>query len=475
VESSKLISLLKTFSAKELREFGDFVNSPFFNKNEEFTAFYAFLRKLAPDFPEKKIKREYVFSQLYPGMAYDDKKMNYLMSFVLKLAEQYLGYSGFTKNEVLEKYHVLGECVSRGLDKHYQFLFSQAQEKLGAHSYRNTEFYYLQHMLADIANQHFLRQKIRKYDDRLQVAADNFDQYFLAGKLKYCCEMLDRRSSIEAPYRLNMMEEVLAYVKAHPEVHTPPVALYHTVLQMILHGDEPEHFENLKQLLAKYSGQFPLGEFKDVYSFGINYCIRKVNQGAQQYLEELFGLYKNALESDLLIEDIFLSPWTYKNMIGVGLRLKEFDYTEQLIREYNVKLAPEFQDNALHYNLAELYYYKKDYTRALDNLNKVEFSDIYYNLDTKKMMLKIYFELEETDALYSLIASFRVFLRRTKLISEANKEAYQNFLMILNLLVKRDRRILPDIRMKIESTTPLGDRKWLKEACEKLERPKAAL
>ena len=473
MENSKLVSLLKTFTTRELREFADFVNSPFFNKNEELGHFYNYLRKQAPDFPIKKIQREEAYKALYPGQPYDDKQLNYLMSFLLKLAEQYLGYSKFASDEVQEKYQVLSSCIQRGLDKHYQFLLNQAQTKLTDFPFRNTEFFYQQFLLADIANQHFLKQKIRKYDDRLQIAADNFDQYYLANKLKYCCEMLDRKTSIEADYRLNMMEETILYLDAHPETQTPAIAIYYTVLKMILHQDQPQHFQQLKELIQTHATLFPQWEVKDFYSYGINYCIRKVNKGAQEYLEELFFLYKNAIESDLLLEDNFLSPWAYKNMIGVGLRLKKFDYTEEFIKEYNLRLSPDFRDNALHYNLAELNYYRKDYNKALDNLNKVEFSDIYYNLDTKKMMLKIYYELEETDALLSLVASFRIFLKRTKLISDTNKEAYLNFINILNLLVKKDKKILPEIKQKIETTTPLGDRKWLKEAADRQENPKA--
>lgn len=473
MENSKLIQLLKTFSTKELREMGDFVNSPYFNKNEELARFYAYLRKIAPEFPLKKIQREAAFKALYPKQPYDEKQLNYLMSFLLKLAEQYLGYAQFGENDVQVKHQMLGAIIQRGLDKHYQFLFNQAQEKLNSHPQRNTDFYYQQYLLADIANQHFLKQKIRKYDDRLQLASDNFDQYYLAVKLRYCCEMLDRKMSIEADYRPHMMDEVVAYLEATPEAQTPVISIFYTILKMIMHQDEPEHFQALKGLIAQHENIFLWTEIRDFYSYAINYCIRKVNQGEQQYWEELFGIYKTAIENDLLLEDGYLSPWTYKNMIGVGLRLKKFDYTEQFIREYNQRLAPDFRDNALHYNLAELYYYKKDYDRALDNLNKVEFSDIYYNLDTKKMMLKIYFELEETDALYSLMTALRVFLKRNKLISDTNREAYINFLNILHQLVKRDRSLLDEIRTKIANTTLLADRKWLKEICDRMESHKS--
>lgn len=462
MDNSKLIDLLRTFSTKELREMGEFIHSPFFNKNEELARFYDQLRKLAPNFPEKKLKREYVFKQLYPRQPYDDKQLNYLMSFTLKLAEQYIGYTHFKQSDVLEKVHIMSSYDERNLEKHYQFILNQVGKSLDELPYRDIEFYHQQYLLADISNRHFLKQKIRKYDDRLQVAADYLDQFYLARKLRYCCEMLDRRKSIAADYQLKFVEELKAYIAKHQEMRTPAVEVYYTVLNM-LETQEQQYFAQLKGLLAKYSKLFPVDDLKDIYSYAINYSIRQVNQGNQQYLEELFELYKDTLRQEILFENDRLSPWAYKNIIGVGLRLRQFDWTENFIREYNERLAPEFQDNALHYNLAELYYYRKDFDQALSHLNRVEFSDIYYSLDTKKMMLKIYYEQEEIDALYSLMASFKMYLKRTKLISPNNRTAYQNFVQVLGQLIKRDPKQYKEIEEQLNNPAPLGDRKWLKD------------
>jgi len=72
MQNSKLIELLKTFSTKELRECGDFVQSPFFNYNEEVVLFYNHLRKLAPNFSAKKTERETVYKSLFPKKRYDE-------------------------------------------------------------------------------------------------------------------------------------------------------------------------------------------------------------------------------------------------------------------------------------------------------------------------------------------------------------------------------------------------------------------
>ncbi len=467
MEHSKLIELLKTFSSKELREFHEFAQSPFFNKNVELVRFYEHLRSLAPTFPPAKVEREAVFAVLYPQKPYDEKQLNYLNNFLLKLAEQFVAYGRFRQNELLERYQLMESYTQRNLDKHYQFVYGQTTKLLEEWPSRNLEFYQLQYLHADISNRHFLKQQIRRFDDRLQLAADYLDQYYLAAKLKYSCEMLDRKMSIAAEYEVRFADVVSQLVEANPQLQTPPIAVYHTLLNMLLDMGNAGHFNKLVALTERYKGSFPMEELKDLYSYAINYCIRRVNQGAPEFLDELFQQYLKSLEAGTLMDGGFLSPWAYKNLIGVGLRLKKFDWTEDFIRQYNDKLVPEARANALHYNLAELYYYKQDHDAALSHLNKVEFSDIYYNLDTKKMMLKIYFELDEIDALLSLLASFKMFLKRTKLISAANKVAYQNFVQALTLLARKERRVVPALEKLISSPEPIGDRAWLKQMLQR--------
>jgi len=467
MENSKLIQLLRTFSRKELRDFHDFVQSPFFNKNEELARFNAYLKKHAPHFPPHRIERAYAYDKVFPGKPYEEKHLNYLMSFLLKLAERYIGLRQYERQEALGQYHILAACLDRDLGKHYHHNFRQMQTALEKYPHRNIRFYYDQYLLADIANRDFLKRQVHKYDPRLQQAADYFDNYFLANKLKYSCEMLNRNRTISADYKVAMLEPLLDHLDRHDYRHVPPIALYHCILLTLIREDDPRHFHRLKALLQQHFTRFALSEVKELYAYAFNYCVRKVNQGDSAFLSELFGLYKEALQRDVLMEGGWLSPWAYKNIVGVGLRLREFDWTENFIVNNNSRLNPDFRDNALNYNLAELHYYRNNYDAALDCLNRVTFSDVFYALETRKMMVKIFYERSEFDALQSLLASFSVYLKRNKHISAAHRQAYAHFIQIMQLLNKHDPDLAPKIRHKLANTRPLAERQWLEQMVEK--------
>lgn len=468
MQKSKLIELLKTFDKKELREFKEYLASPLFNKNQDLSIFYEYLKKQAPEFKEKKMERQQVYKSIFPKRTYDEKEIAYLMSFTLKHAEHFLGLKQYRKYKIREQYHILKALLDRGLDKHYNLIYPKTVKILNDTKIKDENYFYHKYLVSDIAYEHFLKQNIRRYDERLQEAAENFDKYYVLHKLKYSIEMLSRTRVINAEYKIDLLEELVIFLENKLPIETPQLAIYYEILMAMMVENGDEHFESLKNLLKSNVDKLPGAEMKPMYIYSINYCIRKVNSGDSEFLAELFDLYSIAIEKKILFEDGYLSPWAFKNQVGVGLRLKNFDETEQFISKYSQQLKPSDRDNAYNFNMAELNYYRGEYDAALDFSNLVEFSDIYYSLDTKKMMMKIYYEKKEIEPLMSLVQSFKVFLRRNKLVSQRNKDLYLNFIAFVSSFLKATKADKDSIQSSIEAEKVVADKKWLLEMAAKL-------
>jgi hypothetical protein len=79
MHQSKLISLLKTFTKKEIKEFSSFVKSEFYNKNKQLIDFTDYICKYYPEFTAVELEKEEVFKKLFPSQKYDEPKMRYMM------------------------------------------------------------------------------------------------------------------------------------------------------------------------------------------------------------------------------------------------------------------------------------------------------------------------------------------------------------------------------------------------------------
>ncbi|HFA51863.1 MAG TPA: hypothetical protein ENJ95_22835 [Bacteroidetes bacterium] len=471
MENSKLITVLQTFSTSELREFKDFVSSPYFNKNKELVNFYLYLKKIAPAFPPKKIGREHVYQSLFPNKTYDDKHFKYLMSFLLKLAEEFIGIKQYEQAGILGNYHILDACVKRKLHKSYKNLRQKTAAVLEKAPYMDGYFYFQQYLLAEVESKHFASQGIRKISNELQKTADYFDIHYLSQKLKYTCEMLNLQKMLSADYQQNLFDEISIYLQKSKHKEIPIIAVYYQIFLMLTDEKNDGHFEKLIALLERHSGKFPPHERQQLQIHAINFCIRKIRQNEEPYVEKALQLYINGIETGILLEEGILSPFTFKNVIKLGLRLKRFDSTDHFISKYSDKLAPKFRQNAVSYGLADLNYHKGNFETSMMHLRKVGFTDIFFTLSAKTMLLKLYYDNNETEALYSLISSFQIFLSRNKLISNEFRKTYQHFIKLLNQISKTDKPSkLKNISEMIETTEPLTERKWLLEIVGKKTR-----
>jgi hypothetical protein len=232
----------------------------------------------------------------------------------------------------------------------------------------------------------------------------------------------------------------------------------------LLDSDEESHYHELRSLLREHFHAFSVVELGQMYAFALNYCIKKLNSGRTEYLRELFEVYQELLEGRLLHNGDHLMPRHFKNIVTTAIRLEEFAWTETFIRENTLELPPDSRENAQNYNQAALAYARSDYSLALRLLNQVEFTDVFYQLDSKALLLKCYYELDEFEPLLSLIDSFKIFLRRNKVLSDYQRRVYLNMVKFVKKLVGirlGGRKTLTDLQVEIEATREVADLRWL--------------
>lgn len=86
MQKSTVIEILRTFTQDELKEFEDFVSSPYFNKNKSINKLYDVVRKYHPDFKSDDIKKENLWKRIYPGKKYNYGTMKNLIFDLNRLA-----------------------------------------------------------------------------------------------------------------------------------------------------------------------------------------------------------------------------------------------------------------------------------------------------------------------------------------------------------------------------------------------------
>ena len=458
MRNSKLFAVLRTFDGKRMKAFHDFLKSPYFNKRGELVRLFEIIEK------GKKTERKAIYSAVCTNEVYNEQRLNHLISDLFQLVERFLLVEFGNEDSFELDCKLLNYYLDKNLIKHYNYGFSKMAKQLDQASNLDDTKFRKELALAEIADQHFHLQKTRRYDPSLQNAADALDRYFIIKKLKYCCAMLDRQEVLAMDYAINFQDEVLNYISKNEDfLQIPIIKAYYLRLQLVDDNkDAYRYFKQYKDLVFQDLDNVQDDEQQNLYYLGINYCLMRIRKGYKNYANDLMEFYEKGVEKGILLDNGKISPWTFKNMVKLGLGLNRFEWTKNFIQNYASLLDKKYKEDAVNYNMAELFYYQRNYGEAFSYLNEARFTDIYYALDSKVMLVKIFVETEEDSALDSLLNSFSTYLQRKREITKDVKLPYQNFVKGVTLF-RRYKGInkMQPVKQFLENTKVITAKSWL--------------
>ncbi len=470
MENSHLTAVLRTFSKKEARDLRKWLNSPAHNQREDVTQLFEYLMAGAHLEEDKFLQKERVFSKLFPDEAYDDAKLRQSMHFLLKSVEEFLIYQELHEDEARSRMALASVYRKRKLDKAFQKTIKSVETLQEAAPYRNEQFLRNEYLL-QLEKYNFQEGKKRTIEMNLQEVSDALDTTFLADKLRQSCLMLAHQAVYNAQYNIGLLDEVLRFVEGGAYLQHPAIAIYYYGYKAVTDESGQLYFQHLRREIQKNKDLFPHSELRDIYLMAINYSIRQVNKmGKEHYLRELFELYRNGIENKILIEHNELSRFTFRNTINTGISLKEFDWINNFIDEYQVYLPAQHRENLVQFSRARLHFAKKEYKKAMRLLAQSDFDDILTNLYSKSMLIMMYYEEDELDALESLIESMRTYMRRKEVMG-SYKNIYSNLIKYTKKLIRinpYDKEEKDRLALEIQGTSPLPEKEWFLKQLEKI-------
>ncbi len=460
---SKLIQTLITFDTKERKELTKFVRSSYHNQHKNVSRLLAFIFE-SRQITAESVSKMKAYECLFPGEAFDNMRIIHVMSYLLKIVESFLAYQQWKSHPTNEQLNLIRNLRNRRLDKQFRQeikSFRKIQEK---QPYRDSRYHYFNYQL-ELEHYRHISEQRRVITSNLQEISNGLNSFFIAEKLKQTCEILSHKNVEIKEYDLGLLDEVLNYVERQSRyLEIPAIAVYFHGYKILSQVDE-NHFYSFKDLLLEYQTAFPKEELKDLYLIAINFCIKQLNLGSTNFNKDLFELYQSGLETGIFMNDGILSRYTYTNIVTLGLKMNAFEWVQDFLLDYKKYLDKRYRNAFLDYNQAKLYYEQKQYRKAMRILLQTDVDDVLVYLDGKRMLLKMYYELEEFDALEALIDSFRTYLTRKKVIAY-HKTNYKNILSILKKMIylnRSDETEKHKLRIRIESEEILTERNWLLE------------
>lgn len=464
MKGSRLIEIFQNLDKKELRELGKFLRSPFHNQRQDVISLYDYLLNLVKSKQTLNIEKKNVYPFLFKNEIYSEKKIRYTMSFLYQNIKDFLSYQEFTLDKITKQTALVKALRKKGVDRLFEKEIKEAAQILKKQPIRNQDFHFQKYILEE-ERYFFNMRNTRGTIAGLQKSSDELDQFFIATKLKQSTHALTHQNLGKSSFKPNFFDNILNHVSKNEYVNSPAIAIYQECIKILTEENSLPYFQELRRLIDKKGQCFPKNELRDIFIFALNYCIKKLNTREAQFNREAFELYKQGLKQDVFIENGLLSRFNYKNIIALGIGLEEFNWVEVFIEKYKHYLEKKYRNSTYSFNLALLHYKKKNYSEAMILLQKVSSDDVLNNLYSRRMLLRIYYDRNEFDALHSLLDSFQNYIYRQNGISY-HRQFYLNLIKFTRRLLQKEgysSTQLQTLKTEIENTKNVAEKIWLLE------------
>ncbi|NNF01467.1 MAG: hypothetical protein HKN22_02165 [Bacteroidia bacterium] len=466
--NNKLIILLQNLDKRELSELNKFIHSPYHNRHERVIALYDHLRKGLRKEPFD-LDKDTLFSYIFPDEKYSDSKLRHLFSYLLDVIESYLEIKALESDHFERKIKLLRAYRRKKLYKHFDNTRVLLEKYDSKHSKRDLEYHFQQYQLStEVYDQ--VASSTRSEQINLQELTDNLDIFYIASKLKIACHVLMFKNLFKKEHEMLLFEHVLKLVEERKLYSIPIVGIYYHTYMTLTRPQEEKYFFELKQQLSDNADKFTKDETRDIHLLAINYCIRKLNDGHDRYLEEVFTLYRVALNNEALLIEGKLSPYTYINIASASLKLFNYDWAEDFINKYRDQLNTNDVESFYTYAKAQWLFATSRFSEVTDLLLQTDIKDFFAQLQARVLLLKSYFELSEFELMDSGVENFRQLVGRKKILAY-HKTNYSNFARYLKRLSRinpNDADEIQKFQDQVRKVDILTEKSWFLEKAREM-------
>lgn len=480
MNNSSLLQLLKKFDKQQLKDFNNFVKSPFFNSNKALISLYEYIRKQYPVYEPAKLEKQYISSKIFGKAEYNDGFFRVLMSNLQSLAEEYLTYTGMQREPQMKNKYLLTELNRLGENKLAERILKKELETLEdaspAHPDDYLGLYNMAFFRRYFYSTKFTVSKSSKPDTWIYDEQKYLIYYFLLRLLADHFYHLNQQNVINYKPRLYFLDEASDFLEHNKEFLESPVLNITYLRVLLLKNNRLEDFRRLKENFIEIFDKLGRKDNFNTISVILNFCFRNFYEtGNEDMMRERLNILRFALGKGLTsFEDNepFDSQWFF-NIISTGFELGETVWTEEFLNKYKAEVESEKENFLVNIGMAFLSFNKGEYGDSLEYISRIrKIGSASEKFSIKIHQMRVYYEMDMIEQAESAADTFRHVLQNDKVISEFNSVLFRNFhtfysrmLMMLRKPAKADKAKL---RSELLRTNNTFHKNWLLNKVDEL-------
>lgn len=474
--SKGLLSVLDVLSSKQKREFELFLDFEPFDYNQRLRDFYHLLKK---HFLQKKKSGINLIDEL-EKIGITQSQFNKFQTFLHQKLDQFLALQQIINQA--HRYHSYTLEAYDELDIDFANKDRKARQinkKLLKDS-QTLEHFEQAKKLEAFAIKSRIAENFKADESHYEEMHSLIDQNYILEKLKYSCASMNEAMVSNQPFPQSKIETLKAVMATH-EMPLPPIGIaYRAIFGLMVDPKQgleayeaafSEVLENQKELTK--DDQF------DTLNYLLNLSFLKVAVAEDGFVDFVVRIYRSLIESKLLKVEGEIPARTFKNIVSINCKSKNYDWCMDFI-ENNQKYLPEEDKIVLPQLCTGLVnFYAGNYLesskifRAIIQINP---DDPFWGFESRNLLLKSYYHRfkdlkpDEYEDLLKLTDSFRMYARRNNDLSEFHRKSYLNFVRYFNQMLRHlekhgnDAPFPKSLSAEVENLEFITNKNWLLQA-----------
>lgn len=463
----KLFELLKGISGDEMIEFGDFVKSKVFNSNRNVISLYNFLKKNRRKITEGKISRENIYRSVFRAEKFNELKYWKLTSAFSSVLDKFLTYTEFEKDIFYRKNLLLENYRKRNLLNQFSILSKVFEENSQKEFNKSINFF--------VNQTHFYFQKISflNYENNdllsndIESAFENLKMFFIMTNLVSVSIIsnFDEKFIGFCRSRLWLFNEIISYVdknRAQIKKNYLSVYIFYLILYTKIYPERESYYKELKKNVLKNTSSFSANFLRHILVNILDYAVKKLTAGNERYLKEIFLINKIMAEKSLTLFGEHILPEYFYSVVEHASVLNEVEWASDFLDKYSNYLNPAIKESVVNLALSKVFFAQKDYDNSLQHLLMVNNINPYFYIAHKILLLQDYYELNNRNAVKSVLAALNKYLKRRIDVEPKLKEDSKKFLFYFKTVFSEpDEQEVRLIIRKLKNENYFTNKKWI--------------
>lgn len=477
-----IIQIPALLSKNELKKFGDFIRSPYFNTEPRFIKVYEIIATARDNLSRELIAKKIFGNDSSAG----DVRFRKLVSEFMKLFERFLAEMEFSIDTLNQKFMVLEKLKKMNLRKEFLKQADDIIDYIENETIKD-ELYYKN--MTDVYAKKYSVEEVNFKDykkDLCFILNEYTDKYFAAMKIF----LFQRFATLEYVFDVNLEKSktfknvVLDYINFNINTikeRDPEIYLRYLALKLQIEVFDTGTYNEYLSVLEQISKDYKINEYV-YYSTLINLISGYINQGVKGLEEKLIEIGNLVKEKELFkidgIDIIDLKIFT-ETAITIG----EYDWAISFTNSVKEYILHENKENVFKLIIGKIYFFKKDYGNAKILLSSISVNDYIHYIEAKLIECRIEFEFENYNTVLDIASTAKKFVKLHNDIGKNFSTAYNMFLGILIRLIRIIESEKNEINFIYElnrierditgNEAPIYAQTWLIEKIKKIKKGKS--